>query len=332
MRRWYFFLNLDVFTARAGVTDVASTQDAPVSVYGAPSPHGDLSTTGVRGWAARRPLTTFLVIALGASWLLFVVPVLAYHRVIPGAGLPIEIFALAATLLVLLPAALWVTSVTDGRAGVRALLVRAIRWRFSAGWWLAVILGLPVIALLLGLAFGGSIHAMSVGSILVKQSLSILLAVVVINLWEETVWAGFFQTRQEYRFPFVVAALLTALPFAGVHLPLLLLSDHVTLLSVLKGIVGLVVLGAAVRLLIGVFLRACADSVLAVGVLHQVFDACNNRGGLVDSLLDGADAALMTEIGVVLLTVAAAAVLLWRRGASAFARRRAATAMTSAAN
>lgn len=311
---------------------MASTQDARVRMYVAPSPHGDLSRSGVRGWVARRPLTTFLVVALGASWLLFVVPVLAYHPVIPGAGLPIEIFALAATLLVLLPAALGITAVTDGRAGVRALLGRAIRWRFSVGWWLAVIFGLPVIALLLGLASGGSLHATGAGSVLLKQSLSILLAVVVINVWEETVWAGFFQTRLENRFPFVVAALLTALPFAGVHLPLLLLSDHVTLWSVLKGIVGLVGLGAAIRLLLGVFLRACADSVLAVGVLHQVFDACNNAGGLVDSLLDGADAALMTEIGVVMLTVAAAAVLWWHRGAAVFARRRAPTAMPPTAS
>jgi CAAX protease family protein len=33
-----------------------------------------------------------------------------------------------------------------------------------------------------------------------------VLAVVVINLWEETVWAGFFQTRWEARFTFLVAA------------------------------------------------------------------------------------------------------------------------------
>ena len=53
---------------------------------------------------------------------------------------------------------------------------------------------------------------------LIKQLGSIVLAVVVINLWEETVWAGFFQTRLEARSNFVVAAVLTTLPFAGVHL------------------------------------------------------------------------------------------------------------------
>ena len=35
----------------------------------------------------------------------------------------------------------------------------------------------------------------------------------------------FFQTRLEARFNFVLAGLLTALPFAGVHIPLLLLDE-----------------------------------------------------------------------------------------------------------
>jgi membrane protease YdiL (CAAX protease family) len=50
--------------------------------------------------------------------------------------------------------------------------------------------------------------------------------------------AGFsvIQTRLEARFNFIVAAALTAPPFAGVHIPLLLLDDQVSALSVLTGI------------------------------------------------------------------------------------------------
>jgi uncharacterized protein len=221
-----------------------------------------------------------LVIALGLSWLLFAIPVLAFHGIIPGANLPVEVFALGSTLLILLPMALWVTSITDGRAGLRVLLARVFRWRFGIGWWLVVLFGLPVIALLLGLIFGGSLHTADLGPVLIKQLGSIVLAVVVINLWEETVWAGFFQTRLEARFNFVVAAVLTTLPFAGVHVPLLLLDDQVWVPSVLTGIAGLLILGIVVRLLMGMTLRATSDSVLAVGVLHQIFDASNNNGAL----------------------------------------------------
>jgi membrane protease YdiL (CAAX protease family) len=299
---------------------VSPISTASPQLYWAPCPHGDLTLTGLKGWVARRPLTGFLVIALGLSWLLFSIPVLAFHGVIPGANLPIEVFALASTLLILLPTALWVTWITDGRAGLRALFARVFRWRFGIGWWLVVLFGLPVIALLLGLIFGGSLHTADLGMVLIKQLGSIALAVVVINLWEETVWAGFFQTRLEARFNFVVAAALTALPFAGVHVPLLFLDDQVSPLSVLRGIAGLLILGIVIRLLMGVTLRAASDSVLAVGLLHQIFDASNNNGALVDSLLDGADAGNMTQLAAVVLTVLVAAWLLWRRP-GAFGKR-----------
>jgi ABC-type nickel/cobalt efflux system permease component RcnA len=82
----------------------------------------------------------------------------------------------------------------------------------------------------------------------------------------------------------------------------------------------LLILGIVVRLLMGVMMRAALDSVLAVGILHQIFDASNNNGGLVDSVLEGADAGNMTQLAAVVLTVLVAAWLLWRRP-GAFAKR-----------
>ena len=118
-----------------------------------------------------------------------------------------------------------------------------------------------------------------------------------------------------------MAAVLTALPFAGVHVPLLLLDDQVSALSILKGIAGLLISGIVIRLLMGVVMRAALDSVLAVGILHQIFDASNNNGGLVDSLLNGADAGNMTQLAAVVLAVLIAAWLLWRRRRGVFAKR-----------
>ena len=65
-----------------------------------------------------------------------------------------------------------------------------------------------------------------------------------------------FQTRLESRFNIVIAAALTALPFACVHMPLLLIGEPVSAISVLRGVAGLLVLG--------------------VGILHSVFNASNN--------------------------------------------------------
>jgi uncharacterized protein len=94
----------------------------------------------------------------------------------------------------------------------------------------------------------------------------------------------------------------------------------VSALSVLIGIAGLLILGIVVRLLMCVMMRAALDSVLAVGILHQIFDASNNNGALVDSVLDGVDAGNMTQLAAVVLTVLIAAWLLWRHP-GAFAKR-----------
>jgi hypothetical protein len=45
---------------------------------------------------------------------------------------------------------------------------------------------------------------------------------------------GWFLPNPLARINFVVAPVLTALPFAGVHVPLLLLDDQVSALSILK--------------------------------------------------------------------------------------------------
>jgi uncharacterized protein len=271
-----------------------------------PDQGGSPERGGLRGLAARRPLSVFLGLVFGIGWPLLAVPALAYHGMIPGGELPVELFALAVTLLVMLPAALWVTSVTDGRDGVRALLGRAFRWRFGLVWWAVVLLGLPVTALCLGLLFGGSLRTTGILSVIAFQALQILIAVAVINLWEETVWAGFLQTRLEQRYHFAVAASLTAVPFAGVHLPLLFVDDDLSALSLLRNAGGLLILGVLVRLMIGVVLHGAADSLLAVGILHAVFNSSNNQGGLVDSLLDGVDQTVVALAATVLVTAAAA--------------------------
>jgi K+-transporting ATPase A subunit len=68
-----------------------------------------------------------------------------------------------------------------------------------------------------------------------------------------------------------------------------------------------------------VVMRGAADSILAVGILHQVFDASNNKGGVVDSFLDGADEGVTALIATVLLTAVIAAICGRRPGF--FARR-----------
>jgi membrane protease YdiL (CAAX protease family) len=253
---------------------------------------------GVRGLAATRPLTVFLALIVGLGWPILAVPGLAHNGLIPGGELPDEPFALAFTLLVLLPAALWVTAATDGRAGVRTLLRRAVKWRFGIGWYAVVLLGLPIIAIALGLLAGGSLRTTDWPAILLNYAfIQVLPAVVIINLWEETGWVGFLQTRLEQRHGLILAAVLTAVPFALVHMPLLFADDE----PVLAGAGALLLVAMVHRLLFGLVLRGAAGSILAAGLLHAAFNATNNPDGLL--------AALLADVEISWLTPAAAAIL-----------------------
>ncbi len=272
----------------------------------------------VVSWTARHPLAIFFALTFGFGWPLLAVPVLRSRGLDPGGHLPTELFALAVTWLVMLPAALWVTASTEGRAGVLRLLAGVLRWRFGARWWAVILLALPVTTVVLALAAGGSLNTSDLVSVSVRGVVMALTAVLVIHLWEETVWTGFVQRRLERRHTLFTAALITAIPFAGIHLPLLLIGD-VTWPSLLADVAGLAALSAAFRLLVGVFLRV-TDSVLAISVLHAVFNASNNEGGLVDGLLDGGNHNVIAVAAMVLVTAVVATAVRMRARRRIFGR------------
>ena len=236
------------------------------------------------------------------------VPALTAHGVLPGGELPQEPFALGGTLLVMLPAALWVTSVADGRGAARALLRRAVQWRFRAGWWAAVLLALPVLTIALGLAAGRSLQTGGVLSVLGGAVVDVVTAVLLVHLWEETVWAGFFQGRLEQRHGFLAAAALTAVPFAGVHVPLQFIGDD-PLGSTLVQVGLLLVIAVVIRLLVGATVHAAAGSLLAAGLVHAVFNASNNEGNLVDDLLGGGQPSVLAVTAATLFAAVVLAVV-----------------------
>lgn len=273
-----------------------STTDARRPV---PAPPG-----GLRSRVARHPLSAFLVLVAVVGWPLMSVPALTTHGVLPGGPLPQEPFALGTTLLVMLPAALWVTAVADGRPAVRALLRRAVRWRFGAGWWATVLLALPVLTLAVGVAAGQGLQTGDLLPALASGAFSVVTAVLLVHLWEETVWAGFFQGRLEQRHGFLPAAALTAVPFAAVHLPLAFIGD-LTAARVGLAVGALFVLGVVLRLLVGATVRGAAGSLLAAGFVHASFNASNNEGNLVDDLLGGGQPSLYAIVAAVLFTAGA---------------------------
>jgi uncharacterized protein len=273
---------------------------------------------GIRAFVARRPVTAFLIMAFAIAYPIMSLPALAVHRVIPGGQLldrlpfpPDEIAGLMLTMFALLPTALFVTWAADGRTGIVNLFKRVARWRFGVGWWLAVLAGLPVLTVVFTLILGGSLESIDPVDLFWDQLRLLLINFILVNLWEETAWAGVMQTRLERRHNIFVAAALTAVPFGLIHLPLAFLSE-ITIASVLISLAAYILLGLFLRPLIGVVLRGSRDSLLAAGLMHSVFNRTNNGNGIAAALLNGELYQVGILIAVVVL-IAALALIAGRR-------------------
>jgi membrane protease YdiL (CAAX protease family) len=267
---------------------------------------------GLRAHLARHPVAAFLVLVFALAYPVMSLPVLADHGVIPDGWMPhlpgVDTERVAAFMLVfaaLLPTALFMTWVVDGPAGMRALTRRMFRWRIGARWWLLVLLGLPALTVTFALLLGDTFKPVDVIPFAITQIVGLLVNLALINLWEETAWAGFVQSRLERRHSLVVAAILTAIPFALVHMPLHFIGD-ISLERLTTALVALLIISVLVRLLIGVVLRGTRDSILAVALVHTVFNRSNNEDGVVAGLLAGAGRGPAGLLAVVVLTAAVA--------------------------
>ena len=292
--------------------DIASVPMAPTDAAGIKDSSHPIAHGGLRGWVARRPVISFLVLLFTLAYPVMSVPVLAAHGVIPDGWMPrlpgLDTERIAAAMLVflaLLPTTFLVTWAADGRPGVLRLVRRMFRWRIGARWWLIVLAGLPTLTMALALLLGDHLTPVDVLPFAITQTLGFLVNLLLINLWEETGWAGFVQTRLERRHSLPIAAILTAIPFALIHMPLHFIGDF-TLESLATALVTLLIVSILVRLLLGVVLRGTRDSILAVAVLHTVFNRSNNDEGVVAGLLEGQAHGLAGLLAVILLATTVA--------------------------
>jgi membrane protease YdiL (CAAX protease family) len=227
--------------------------------------------TGLAGTVARRPIAAFVTLVLGLGLPLFGVAAIA--------GLPAAPFQLLVCYLGLTGGALVLTRLVDGPGSVRALLGRLLRWRFPARHWLTVLLAMPVATVVVA-AVSGTLRrpphgwAYEVG---VYLFLVFIFGGLLLNLWEELGWTGFLQARLMERHGLLVGSLLTALPFAALHLPLPYVDGQRGVTMVLS-VLALVAAAPFLRVLLGMVYRDTGGSLLAVGLLHAAFNASGALG------------------------------------------------------
>jgi membrane protease YdiL (CAAX protease family) len=113
------------------------------------------------------------------------------------------------------------------------------------------------------------------------------------------------QVHLERRHGLVAAAALTGVAFAAIHVPLSFAKEF-TASSVLLELGFVLAVALPFRLLAGIVLRGTAGSVLAVAVLHAVWNASNSEDSVVDDLLSGGQPVLFAVLALVLLTAVTA--------------------------
>jgi membrane protease YdiL (CAAX protease family) len=164
----------------------------------------------LRAFVARHPVAVFFVLAYAWTWPL--AALISVSLLLPVLGL----FGPAV-------AALAVTAATEGRAGVRGLLLRLTLWRVRPAWY-AVAVGLPLALTLASIALNvamGTPTAPAVGDF---SAISLALAVLIVG--EEIGWRGFALPRlMETRSP-LAASLIVGVLWAFWHLPNFLIAGY----------------------------------------------------------------------------------------------------------
>jgi membrane protease YdiL (CAAX protease family) len=221
----------------------------------------------------RHPLITFFVLAYALAWWIWIL--YAFNITFLG-----PIFALGPFL-----AAIIVTALTRGTAGLKALLSRMVRWRVGLGWYAAALL-LPVavyvVAVSLNILLGASAStAEQFGSwyLIFPLFAYSLLFPLSGAFGEELGWRGYALPRVQARLWALSAALVIGVIQTAWHLPLFMSDRSTSPVPLIVGYMGLGILATWV-------FNNTRGSVLLTMLLHASF---NTNAGFFGEMFAGAD-------------------------------------------
>lgn len=168
------------------------------------------------GLVARHPVVAFLIMVYAFGWSTLIAA--DYF------GLPFLLGSSISMIIGLALPAFLVTAAISGKAGVRELLGRCLRWRVGIGWYLLAFLGLPLATLLVASVFLGVAPLEALAQ---KWPLfftmflpGVLIPFVITHIFEEAGWTGFMQDMLQESHGPLLASILVAPAFVLFHFPL----------------------------------------------------------------------------------------------------------------
>jgi membrane protease YdiL (CAAX protease family) len=221
---------------------------------------------------ARHPVAAFLIMVYGVTVVAALPPALTRRDLLPFGQAPYDWLShIVGSAL----AAFLVMAALHGRAGVRDLARRSLRWRVGVRWYLLALFGVPVASVLVASALVGAAPFEALleewpvlFTVLLPQ---LVLAIVFSNLAEEVAWTGFLLARLQDRHGPLKAAAIVTVPFALFHLPGFFVESGSALGAlVLLGILAIPHLAS--RVIVTWLYNSTNRSVLLVGIFHSAFN------------------------------------------------------------
>jgi membrane protease YdiL (CAAX protease family) len=177
---------------------------------------------GLTAFIRRNPVISMSIITLMFAW-----PGLIWEALYSRGLVPTQSPIILSLLIGWVPgiAAILVSAILAGRAGVRDLLGRFLVWRVGIQWYLVGFFLLAVIILGgigIHVLFGGAMPVIpALNSAWWEVALGFLLFIIVGSLLntEEIAWRGFVIPTLQARYGALAASLLLVIPESLLHLP-----------------------------------------------------------------------------------------------------------------
>lgn len=211
----------------------------------------------------------FFVLAFAFTWFFWGLAVVGARGMIPT----LPGFVVIGTFGPMV-AAIVLSAQESGRAGVRSLLGRVVRWRVSPVWYVVALLGpilLYLAAMALNIVLGGQPPDLAtlIGALPIVILISVYMLIFV-ALGEEVGWRGYALPALQARYGALLASVILGVVWALWHLPQFFNPD--TIYSNMPFILQLA-LQVPLAILITWVYNSTRGSVLVVMLLHAVFNA-----------------------------------------------------------
>lgn len=243
------------------------------------------------------PVAWFYILAFSVSWLGLVPGVLSSRGIAPFNNPYVQLLGILFSIGPAL-AAVIISQVTQGNAGVKNLLRALLKWRVSLVWYIIAVLG-PVVIFMAGQVITKLMGLTVAPTELQSNPFLLIIAVFVMILsstGEEIGWRGFALPHLQKRYNAVLSTLIVGVLWSLWHLPLIFLTDNPMAQAPLLWFISIV----ADAFIYTWIYNSTKGSILLVAIFHA---ATNIFGALITGVSPIAYALLICVVAIILIAV-----------------------------